>query len=782
MHDVMSERRVFLSTVPAERAERRLALTVVLLSLAAFIAAAPFAARPMPPVWAFIPFYESALAFSDLITAVLLFAQFSILRSRALLVLACGYLFTAVMVVPHALTFPGLFSPTGLLGAGPQTTAWLYMFWHGGFPLVAICYALLKHRDGKAWRSRRSSRAAILSGVAAVLGVAVAVTLLATAGYAVLPVIMRDNGYTAAMMYVNASVWTLSLVALVVLWVRRPHSVLDLWLMVVMCAWLLDVALSAVLNAGRFDLGFYVGRIYGLLAATFVLLMLLLGTSALYARLVRLLQAEHRRRERTTEALHDSLAREHAVFSSAFVGILTVDENGTIESLNPAAERLFGRASESAAGSDVGHLIDLDGSPDIGSAMRLGHLLGAGGGIHEFEALRADGSTFPIDLMLAEMPIGGGRRFVVFVRDITQRRRAERMKDEFVATASHELRTPLTSIAGSLGLLIGGGLGRLPAPATRLIKIAHTNSQRLVRLVDDILDIEKIESGNMAFKFQRIEVGPLVEQAVAANRAFADGFKVRVRLDACAGDAVVCGDADRLTQVIVNLLSNAVKFSPPGQEVAVSVEVREDYVRIAVADRGPGIPDDFKARIFEKLVQVDATDSRQRGGTGLGLSIVKQIVTRHGGEVGYDAAPGGGTIFQVDLPSWDAKTVMDAGPQPGGTPILVCEDDPDSAAVLCVHLEQAGFEPEVAGTAEEAVRAASQKTYEAILVDLLLPDGDGISLIERFRSQWRYRNTPIIVVSANPELGHAAERWPTLHVLDWIRKPVDFDHLIRVLH
>lgn len=505
-------------------------------------------------------------------------------------------------------------------------------------------------------------------------------------------------------------------------------------------------------------------------------------TRALYGRLVRLLPAERRKRERPTAAPDDPLARERAMLFSAFVGILTIDENGAVESLNAAAERLFGRASESAAGGDVGHLIDLGRSPDLGSGIRLRHLLAAGGGTQEFDALRADGSTFPIDLILAEMPAGHRHRFVAFVRDITERRHAARVRDEFVATASHALRTPLTSIAGSLGLLIGGGLGRLPAPAMRLIKIAHTNSQRLVRLADDLVEVEEIEAGKAVFTFQRIALGPVVEQAVAANRAFADRFNVRVRLDACAGDAVVCGDADRLMQVVVNLLSNAVKFSPSGQEVAVSVEVRADYVRIAVADRGPGIPDDFKARIFGKFAQADTPDARQSGGTGLGLSIVKQIVTRHGGEVGYDAAPGGGTIFHVDLPSWDAKTVMDAGRQPGGTPILVCEDDPDSAAVLCIHLEQAGFEPEVAGTAEEAVRAASKKTYEAILVDLLLPDGDGISLIERFRSQWRYRNTPIIVVSANPELGCMEERWPTLHVLDWIRKPVDFDRLIRVLH
>src|SRR5712692_4720718 len=243
------ERRVFLSTLPAERGERRLALAAVLTSLGVCLAAAPFAKTPLAPVGAFIPIYESALVINDLITAVLLFGQFGILRSRALLVLASGYLLTAFIAVAHALTFPGLFSPTGLLGAGPQSTAWLYMFWHGGFPLLVIAYALLK------------GEARGMPGT-------------------------RGRARAPAGMAVVSSVWVLSLVALAVLWLRRPHSVLDLWLMVVMCAWIFDIALSAVLNAGRFDLGFYAGRVYGLLAASFVLIVLLLENGKLYVRLV----------------------------------------------------------------------------------------------------------------------------------------------------------------------------------------------------------------------------------------------------------------------------------------------------------------------------------------------------------------------------------------------------------------------------------------------------------------------------------------------------------------
>jgi signal transduction histidine kinase/CheY-like chemotaxis protein len=276
--------------MPPSRVERTLARVVVALSVAVLLAAAPFATVPLTPVAPFIPIYQAALAISDIITAVLLFGQVTILRSRGILALACGYLFTALMIVPHTLSFPGLFAPTGLLGAGPQTTAWLYMGWHAGFPLLVIAYALLagSRRD----RLAGSAGAAIAAGVAAVAAAVVAWAALATAGQAWLPAIMNADRYTPSMIFVIGAIWALSGVALAVVWRRRPRTVLDLWLIVVLCAWICDIALSVVLNAGRFDLGFYVGRVFGLMAASFVLLVLLLETRGLYVRLARSLEYE----------------------------------------------------------------------------------------------------------------------------------------------------------------------------------------------------------------------------------------------------------------------------------------------------------------------------------------------------------------------------------------------------------------------------------------------------------------------------------------------------------
>jgi signal transduction histidine kinase/DNA-binding response OmpR family regulator len=369
-------------------------------------------------------------------------------------------------------------------------------------------------------------------------------------------------------------------------------------------------------------------------------------------------------------------------------------------------------------------------------------------------------------------------------QELQQRGRAEaRLKNEFVSTVSHELRTPLTSIAASLGLLTGGATGALPEPTMRLLKIAHKNSERLVRLINDILDIEKIESGKVRYDLKRVDVCALIEQTIEANRGFAESYGVRLVLDPGSAPAFVRADPDRLVQVVTNLLSNAIKFSPRDEEVQVAIERRIDDIRITVRDHGIGIAEEFKQRIFEKFAQGNASDTRQKGGTGLGLSIVKQIVTFLGGTVGFDIAAGGGTIFHVELPNWKLGEGTDAAAGDATRAhVLICDDDAGVAKTIAARLELTGFIVDTALSARDALKQAQATHYDAIMVDLKLPDRDGISLIQDLRSEPQYHNTPIVVILANAGSGPDDIRFASLDVLDWLNKPIDVTHLAAVLN
>lgn len=280
------------STEPAGRREIRQAAVCVLVSLLVFLAAAPFAKTSLIQVPAFIPIYVAVLVICDLITAVLLFGQFSVVRAPALLVLASGYMFTASATLVYLLIFPGLFSPSGLFGSGPQTSSAMYMFWHSGFPLAVISYTLLKRKGIFSNKQNRLVLAfpgiAIATAVGGILTLVAGFGLFATWGQEYIPIFLNGNLTTDIGRIFLCGVWLLSFAALVAVWKKKPHTVLDMWILVVMCVWLFDIALAALLNTGRYDLGWYVGRIYGLLAASFLLIVLLIEDVKQYKRLFQL--------------------------------------------------------------------------------------------------------------------------------------------------------------------------------------------------------------------------------------------------------------------------------------------------------------------------------------------------------------------------------------------------------------------------------------------------------------------------------------------------------------
>jgi signal transduction histidine kinase len=325
---VPEEQHFILSSLSPGRVQKRVALAVVLaLLIAFFIAAGPLSTIQLARIDAFVPAYATAMFVTELITAVLLFAQFSILRSRALLAIASGYLFTALVVIPWMLTFPGVFAPSGLLGAGPRSTNWLYILWHGGFSMFVIGYALLKNADPPKRLWRGSARAAILSSVAMTAAVVCASTFLITAYEPLLPRLMLDTIRPSPLWYyVAGSMMLLSVLALIVLWVRW-RSVLDLWLMVVMCAYVAEISFP------RFSIGWYAGRVFGLLSGSLVLFVLLYEITFLYGQLLRAVHAQRREREArlvTGDAVAATIAHEikqplSAMITNADAGLLWLD-------------------------------------------------------------------------------------------------------------------------------------------------------------------------------------------------------------------------------------------------------------------------------------------------------------------------------------------------------------------------------------------------------------------------------------------------------------------------
>jgi diguanylate cyclase (GGDEF)-like protein len=299
--EAIDDLSIFSSTIPAGREQSRPAQVVIVACILIFLATAPFARVALPPVWAFIPSYETVIATNDLITAVLLFGHFRHAGSRDHYILACGFLLAGCLAIAHEAAFPGVFAAAGLFGGGSETVPWLYMFWHASLPVFVIAYAAMKDRAGttppQVWRPRY----AILIGVVAIVAAAIALTTLAAWASWLLPAIVPADNGAAALVVVLSSVLGLGLFALAILWLRRPHFVLDLWMMVVMSAWVLDVTFSAALNTGRFDAGFYIGCIYGLFASGVMITALPLENGRLYARLAE--SASEMRRLATTDTL-----------------------------------------------------------------------------------------------------------------------------------------------------------------------------------------------------------------------------------------------------------------------------------------------------------------------------------------------------------------------------------------------------------------------------------------------------------------------------------------------
>ena len=349
----------------------------------------------------------------------------------------------------------------------------------------------------------------------------------------------------------------------------------------------------------------------------------------------------------------EASGRKLALFAErAPIAVLELQPDGTVAEVNHAAEILFGYAAAELVGGSVKKLVRAEFHEEFDRIWR--DLLASRESVAGLKIRnpRRDG----IDLICewTVTPLVNVQHDVIAViaqgRDITAQLEAERMKKEFTSTLSHELRTPLTSIIGSLQLINSGVMGDVDKEVAELTLVAERNGQRLLDLINDILDIEKIESGKLTLVPEVMPVEDLVREAMVLNKAFGERFKVRFASRGDMPERKVHADRKRLLQVMTNLLSNAAKFSPEGETVEISTEDTDASVRVAVLDRGSGIPEEFRSRIFGRFTQADSTATRQKGGTGLGLAICKRLIELMDGRIGFDDRPGGGTTFWFELP------------------------------------------------------------------------------------------------------------------------------------
>jgi PAS domain S-box-containing protein len=734
------ERRNFLSTMPPAPTDRRLAAAVVAASVLVFAVVAPFARLQLPAVWAFVPSYQSAFAVCDLITAVLLYAQAHTLRSRALVLLASGYLFTAAMAIVHALTFPGLLAPTGLLGAGPQSTAWLYMFWHGGFPLLVIGYALAKRTGDDPDADTRSERGTIALSVVAVAVAVCGLTLLATAGHDLLPGIMQGNRYTPVMIAVVFLVWGMSLVALLVLWFARPHSVLDLWLMVVMGAWLADIALAAVLNGGRFDLGFYAGRIFGLSAASFVLVVLLLDTGALYTELARLFELE---RKRAAEEISSINARLDTLLDSSPLPIFSLDPSGRIATWNSAAERVFGHSAADVVGWQFASLPENAGN----ELAALHRRVMAGGAVQNVQMKWQHREGRSLEIVYSGAPVRDGSQrisgAVYIAEDVTEKHKLERQlaqaqKMEAVGQltggVAHDFNNILTVITGTIEILADGVADKPNLAA--VAKLIDEAAERGADLTRQLLAFAR----KQPLQPKETDINALVVEAAKLLRpTLGESIEIESMLEDDAWPALI--DRSQLSTAILNLAINARDAMPNGGKLtletgnvmldeayaAANPDARPGrYVMIAISDSGSGIPAAIRDKVFEPFF----TTKEVGKGTGLGLSMVYGFVKQSGGHIKIYSEQGHGTTFKLYLPRASERgqpaleSLVPDALETGHEVILVVEDDRMVRDYVVAQLHGLGYIALPAADAAEALAIIDGGAApDLMFTDVIMPGG-----------------------------------------------------------
>lgn len=468
-------------------------------------------------------------------------------------------------------------------------------------------------------------------------------------------------------------------------------------------------------------------------------------------------------RKQTEEALRISEEIFRTAMAHASIGQALVSPEGRWLKVNSALCRLLGYSEEELLANDFQSITHPDDLEQDQAALQ--QLLAGETNTYQLEKRYYHKSGQSIWALLSVSLVRRAGRMpdylVAQIQDITERKEMERMKNEFISIVSHELRTPLTSIRGSLGLILGALSQDLPGNVKGLIAIAHDNCERLILLINDILDIDKITSGHMRFDMKEESLAAVTLQAVQANEAYAHKFNVTIAPEPIDKRIKVQLDAARYIQALSNLLSNAAKFSPPGEKIVVAVNLRANRVRISVKDNGIGIPEEFHARIFGKFSQADASATRAKGGTGLGLHITKQIVEHMQGSINFDTQTGKGTTFWIEFPIVSrSESVVPADKSTAEATVFHCqelqtqhpnvlhvEDDADLSHVLTATLQNSAAVV-TATTLKQAEELLRRHHFAMIILDIKMPDGSGLDLLERLDSITE-EPPPVVILAAD---------------------------------
>ena len=512
------------------------------------------------------------------------------------------------------------------------------------------------------------------------------------------------------------------------------------------------------------------------------------------------LKKEIKERKRVEEALRNSEERIRTIVNTAVDGIITADERGIIRSFNPAAEKIFGYSEEEVTGWNLKTLMPSPYREEhdtyISDYLRTGKrkVIGMAS---EALAERKDGTTFPLDLSISEMRLGEERIFTGILRDSTERKlaeeellrtkeaaeRADRAKSEFLANMSHEIRTPMNSIMGFIRLLLDE---ELSASQQEMLETVKESADRLLNLIDGILDLSKIEADSIVLEEVPFTMGSLVLEAIRLVRPRVAEKAVEIRCDLEEGTQWVMGDPTRVRQVLLNLLANASKFTEQGEILTTVKKLKETkdevLMEVAVSDTGIGISEDKRGAIFQAFTQADGSTTRKYGGTGLGLTISQRLINVMGGEIKVESRSGEGSTFRFSV--WfkkgpaevdQYKTSVGKGEEKEidrEIEILLVEDDPASRKMTMLMLQKMGHAVALAKNGVEAVEMARARVYDIILMDIQMPVMGGMEATRKLRRA--KLKTPIVAMTASAMKGER-ELFLEAGMDDYIAKPISWD-------